>query len=60
MRKFEPKRAFLFKNKLSAQKKAESLRREGFRAELQPASKTTRKRSPSLKWAVFKGQKRKK
>ena len=58
-RKFKPKGGFLFKSKTKAQEFAENLRtKQGFRAEVQPSNKTTRKRSPSLKWVVFQGQKR--
>ena len=57
--KFKPKGGFLFKSKTKAQEFAENLRtKQGFRAEVQPSNKTTRKRSPSLKWVVFQGQKR--
>jgi len=56
--KFHPNEAYLFHKKVSAQKKAESLRKDGFRAEVREASKTTQKRSPQLRWAVFRGQRR--
>lgn len=57
--KFRSTEAFLFHKKKQADKKADSLRKTGFRAEVQQASKTTKKRSPYLRWAVFRGQRRK-
>jgi len=59
MTQFRPIKAFLFKKKGSANRKARQLRKEGFRVEVQRASAITRKRSPQCQWTVFKGQKRK-
>lgn len=57
MAKFKTSKAYLFTKKPLAKKKAKSLREEGYRAIVQPSNKTTRKRSPRLKWVVFRGQK---
>lgn len=60
MSKFEVSGATLHETKRNALNKAKKLRAEGWRVEVQPSSKTTMKRSPRLKWACFRGQKRKK
>lgn len=49
----------LCKSKRAAQDIAKTIRNAGFRAEVRPSGKITQKRSPSLKWAVDKGQRRK-
>jgi len=59
VKKFKPNKAFLFRTKSKARKKARKLREQGYRAIVEKSSKTTRKRSPHLKWVVFRGQKRK-
>jgi hypothetical protein len=56
--KFKVQGASLHRTKHRAKVEAGYLRFQGFRAEVQRASKITRKRSPSCQWVVFKGQKR--
>jgi len=59
MGKFRPSGATLHKTKIRAQKEAKALRKIGWRAEVQPSTKTTQKRSPTLKWVCHIGQKKK-
>jgi hypothetical protein len=58
MGKFRVQGADLYTKKTYAHLRAMRLRQLGFRAEVHPSSKTTQKRSPHLKWVVFKGQRR--
>jgi hypothetical protein len=57
--KFRTGKAFLFQKKASAQNKAKSLRAAGYRAKVEPSIKFIQKRSPQLKWACLRGQRRK-
>jgi uroporphyrinogen-III synthase len=56
--KFRPQNAFIWKTKEKAQASAVRLRKQGFRAIVQPTAKITQKRSPEAKWVTFMGQRR--